>query len=184
VGDRDAAEALRGYVLEVPGSELPDLGDDEFYPFDLIGLEVRDESGVRWGRVTDAVETPAHALLVVLSDAGSAPEDALTVREVLVPFVTELCRCVCGRGPSDHCQALLRAGAVTKRIDIFTLVPQAFAWFLEQHPVSTATAAGVVTICVHNLREYGLMPHRGGGRHPLWWGSGHGHACRRGGGGP
>ncbi len=49
---------------------------------------------------------------------------------------------------------------MTKRIDIFTLVPQAFAWFLEQHPVSTATAAGVVTICVHNLREYGLMPHR------------------------
>jgi 16S rRNA processing protein RimM len=95
VGDRDAAEALRGYVLEVPGSELPDLGDDEFYPFDLIGLEVRDESGVRWGRVTDAVETPAHALLVVLSDAGSAPEDALTVREVLVPFVTEAVPDVC-----------------------------------------------------------------------------------------
>ncbi len=39
VGDRDAAEALRGYVLEVPGGDLPELDDDEFYPFDLIGLE-------------------------------------------------------------------------------------------------------------------------------------------------
>jgi tRNA (guanine37-N1)-methyltransferase len=48
---------------------------------------------------------------------------------------------------------------VTKRIDIFTLVPQAFDWFLDQHPLSTAAAAGAVTLHVHNLREYGLMPH-------------------------
>ncbi len=48
---------------------------------------------------------------------------------------------------------------MTKRIDIFTLVPQAFDWFLDQHPVSTAAAAGAVTLHVHNLREYGLMPH-------------------------
>ncbi len=89
VGDRDAAEALRGYVLEVPGGDLPELDDDEFYPFDLIGLEVRDESGARRGRVTDAVETPAHALLVVVPDAGPPAEDKLPAQEVLVPFVTE-----------------------------------------------------------------------------------------------
>jgi len=46
-----------------------------------------------------------------------------------------------------------------KRIDIFTLVPQAFEWFVAQHPVSTALAAGVVSIEVHNLREHGLPPH-------------------------
>lgn len=47
-----------------------------------------------------------------------------------------------------------------KRIDIFTLVPQAFGWFLEQHPVSTAIQSGAVRIGVHNIRDYSTLPHR------------------------
>jgi tRNA (guanine37-N1)-methyltransferase len=46
-----------------------------------------------------------------------------------------------------------------KHIDIFTLVPEAFLWFLDQHPVSTALAAGTVGIAIHNIREYGRPPH-------------------------
>lgn len=46
-----------------------------------------------------------------------------------------------------------------KRIDIFTLVPEAFAWFTQQHPVSTAIQAGAVKIAVHNIREYSTLPH-------------------------
>jgi tRNA (guanine37-N1)-methyltransferase len=46
-----------------------------------------------------------------------------------------------------------------KRIDIFTLVPEAFVWFLGQHPVSTAIKAGTATIAVHNIREYSTFPH-------------------------
>jgi tRNA (guanine37-N1)-methyltransferase len=46
-----------------------------------------------------------------------------------------------------------------KRIDIFTLVPEAFAWFVQQHPVSTAIEAGAVSVVVHNLREYSTLPH-------------------------
>ncbi len=46
-----------------------------------------------------------------------------------------------------------------KRIDVFTLVPEAFLWFVEQHPVSTAIAAGTVEIATHNIREYGRPPH-------------------------
>ena len=61
--DRDAAEALRGYILEVQANQLPELEDDEFYPFDLIGLEVRIRRGCRRGRVVDVVESPAHAAL-------------------------------------------------------------------------------------------------------------------------
>lgn len=47
-----------------------------------------------------------------------------------------------------------------KRIDVFTLVPGAFDWFLDQHPISTAINAAAVRICVHNLREYSPLPHR------------------------
>jgi 16S rRNA processing protein RimM len=79
VTDRGGAETLRGFVLEVPSSELPELDDDEFYPFDLEQLEARDPEGVVVGRVTEVIESPAHALLAVVLDSG---------QEVLVPFVS------------------------------------------------------------------------------------------------
>jgi 16S rRNA processing protein RimM len=86
VSSREAAEALRGYVLEVEGSQLPELDPDEFYPFDLIGLKVRTPEGAEVGSVSDVVESPAHALLVVALRA--APESGSAEgREVLVPFV-------------------------------------------------------------------------------------------------
>jgi len=78
VETREGAEGLRNHILEVRGEDLPDLGDDEFYPFDLIGLEVRDESGGVLGVITDAVESPAHALLVI----STSKKD-----EILIPFV-------------------------------------------------------------------------------------------------
>jgi 16S rRNA processing protein RimM len=78
VPDRDRAEALGGYVLEIRSSQLPDLDEDEFYPFDLIGLEARALSGSVLGRVSDALESPAHAILIVALQSGG---------EALVPFV-------------------------------------------------------------------------------------------------
>ena len=79
VAGRDAAEALRGLVLEVRASELPDLSEDEYYPFDLIGLEVRDTAGTILGRVEEVVDSPAHPLLVV--SRGATPE-------IMIPFVS------------------------------------------------------------------------------------------------
>lgn len=46
-----------------------------------------------------------------------------------------------------------------KRFDIFTLVPEAFGWFVEQHPVSTAISFGAASVFVHNIREYSSLPH-------------------------
>ncbi|MGI5940515.1 MAG: tRNA (guanosine(37)-N1)-methyltransferase TrmD [Thermoleophilia bacterium] len=46
-----------------------------------------------------------------------------------------------------------------KRVDVFTLVPQAFDWFVVQHPISAAIAAGVTEIHVHNIRDYSPLPH-------------------------
>ncbi len=81
IEDRDQAEAVRGWILEVPSSELPDLEEGEYYPCDLEGLEVRTPDGTRVGVVTQWIETPAHDVLALrLDDDG---------REVLVPFVEE-----------------------------------------------------------------------------------------------
>lgn len=46
-----------------------------------------------------------------------------------------------------------------KRFDIFTLVPEAFVWFVGQHPVSAAIESGAASLRVHNIREYSLLPH-------------------------
>jgi tRNA (guanine37-N1)-methyltransferase len=46
-----------------------------------------------------------------------------------------------------------------KRIDVFTLVPDAFSWFLRQHPVSTAIDSGSLAIGIHSIREYSPLPH-------------------------
>ena len=86
VDSREAAEAVRGYVLEVEASQLPALEPDEFYPFDLVGLKVRTTDGVDVGCVADVVESPAHALLVVAVEAGPGPNSP-KAHEVLVPFV-------------------------------------------------------------------------------------------------
>lgn len=78
IADRHAAEGYRGYLLEVRCSQLPELEEDEYYPFDLVGLEVRAPDGTAMGRVGDVLESPAHAILAVRLDDGG---------EVLVPFV-------------------------------------------------------------------------------------------------
>lgn len=48
---RDAAEALKGMLLFVPRTRLPEPGADEFYHEDLIGLVAVDRSGLRRGEV-------------------------------------------------------------------------------------------------------------------------------------
>ena len=55
IADRTAAEALRGTALTVPRSELPPLGEGEYYYADLIGLPAVSTKGEALG-VCVAVE--------------------------------------------------------------------------------------------------------------------------------
>lgn len=78
VDTREQAEGLRGYVLEVPGDQLPDLEEGEYYLCDLEGLEVR----VAIAAKPAAADTPsdtaapqgAAAAQTVPPDAGSDPQ--------------------------------------------------------------------------------------------------------------
>jgi 16S rRNA processing protein RimM len=78
IADRGRAEAFCGYALEIRSSDLPELDDDEYYPFDLIGIEARDSTGSVLGPIGDVLESPAHAILVVSLRSGG---------EALVPFI-------------------------------------------------------------------------------------------------
>ncbi|MCP1468531.1 16S rRNA processing protein RimM [Sphingobium sp. OAS761] len=55
IGDRGAAESLRGTPLTVPRSALPPLGEGEYYHADLIGLSCTSSTGEPLGDIV-AVE--------------------------------------------------------------------------------------------------------------------------------
>ena len=74
VGDRTAAEALRGEVLR---AEPLEGVDDVLWVHELVGAEVRDVTGAIVGPVLAVEDNPASDLLVVEVDG----------REVLVPIV-------------------------------------------------------------------------------------------------
>ena len=71
VGDRNAAEALKGTELYVARDKLPHLTDtDEFYFADLIGLLAVDAGGKPYGRVVSVDNYGAGDLLLVAPDDG------------------------------------------------------------------------------------------------------------------
>ena len=52
IRDRTVAEGLTGTELFVDRSALPEEDEDEYYHADLVGLAVRDETGIDAGKVT------------------------------------------------------------------------------------------------------------------------------------
>jgi len=63
-------EAERGALLQVPREELPTPGEDEYYVFQLVGLEVEEEGGRRLGRVQDVAPGVANDVLEL--DTGTS----------------------------------------------------------------------------------------------------------------
>jgi len=80
VTDRTMAEALRGGELTIPREEARELGEGSFYPHELAGMSVEDESGRTLGTMVRVDESPASDLWVVRS--GN--------REVLMPAVRDI----------------------------------------------------------------------------------------------
>ncbi len=79
---RTDAEALIGQKLWILPDQLPELGRDEYYHYQLIGLLVVDAQGQTIGRVEDVMETGAHSIYVVSGPKG----------EVLIPAVGQIVR--------------------------------------------------------------------------------------------
>ena len=77
VGDRSAAEALRGQLVEVDRSALPPLEEGEYYYADLIGLPCADSSGASVGTVVAVENFGAGDLLEIETEGG---------KRSLIPF--------------------------------------------------------------------------------------------------
>ena len=77
VGDRSAAEALRGSLVEVDRASLPPLEEGEYYHVDLVGLPAVDRAGQQLGIVSAVENYGAGDLLEIETENG---------RRSLIPF--------------------------------------------------------------------------------------------------
>ena len=90
-------EPPRGAELTIPRAELPPTGEDEYYEFQLLGLEAVEEGGRPLGRVTALHPGPANDALEL--DSGVLlPLVAACVQEVDL----ESGRIQVARGFADH----------------------------------------------------------------------------------
>ena len=71
IGDRAAAEALRGTLLTVPRSALPPLGEGEYYHSDLIGLPCVASDGAPLGHVVAIENFGAGDVIEIERDGGA-----------------------------------------------------------------------------------------------------------------
>ncbi len=80
IGDRNAAEALRGAHIFVARSNFPAAAADEFYWADLVGLAVVNRDGVALGSVVGLIDNGPQSVLRV-------QQEGQAVAERLIPFV-------------------------------------------------------------------------------------------------
>lgn len=82
--DREQARQYTGRELQVEVTNLPDPGDNEFYWFQLTGLQVVNLQDENLGQVHHLMETGANDVLVV-----KPTPDSLDDRERLIPFIRD-----------------------------------------------------------------------------------------------
>ena len=80
VEDRDRAEELSGRYLRVPGSQLAELEDGEYYLFQLIGLNAVTDEGRELGRLKEVLQTGANDVYIVETPRG----------ELLLPAIKDV----------------------------------------------------------------------------------------------
>ena len=86
IGDRSAAKASAGLYLLIPYEDAAQArGEGEFFLHELVGREVRDESGERLGVVADVLET-AGPPVIEIEGPGRARR--------MLPFVSQFIRSV------------------------------------------------------------------------------------------
>ena len=78
--NRSAAENLAKRDIGVPRDALEDAGDGEIFWFDLIGCDVINTAGEKFGKIETLLETGANDVLVV----------KLGTEEILIPYLDEV----------------------------------------------------------------------------------------------
>ncbi len=84
IDDRTAAEALIGARLLVATTDLPPLGEDEFYHHEILGFTVETDAGEPLGQIAETLSTGLNDVWVVRDGA----------REHLIPVIADVVRLI------------------------------------------------------------------------------------------
>jgi 16S rRNA processing protein RimM len=84
VADVVTADAMRGLSVRIAGADARPLEEGEFYLYQVIGIEARDERGDPIGTVTDVLETGANMVLVVTPPDGAKDELFPSIPDVVI----------------------------------------------------------------------------------------------------
>lgn len=80
VNDRDAAEALRGELFEIPDAQVRRNDEESYFLHELIGLEVVTQEGEELGKIIEVLQPGANDVYVVKGPRG----------ELLVPAIADV----------------------------------------------------------------------------------------------
>ena len=83
IDERNGALACKTMKVAVPRALLPKPEENEYYWSDLIGLVVKNQQGVDFGKVIDVLETGANDVIVTSIDEPTGK------RERLIPFTAD-----------------------------------------------------------------------------------------------
>ncbi len=78
--DRTTAEGMRGLLVQIPIEEAMSLPEDEYYPHELVGLDVVTVDGEELGRISEVIFTNANEVYVVVGPRG----------QVLLPAIADV----------------------------------------------------------------------------------------------
>ena len=80
IDDRNDVERMRQAKLLVTRENAVELGKDEYFIADLIGLRAIDEEGEAFGTISDVIQTGANDVYVVTTKQGE---------EVMIPAIKD-----------------------------------------------------------------------------------------------
>lgn len=79
VNDRNTAELLRGWDIQIEAESRPELPENEYYLSDLIGLKAVTEAGDLVGWITDIMQQTGQDIYIITKGE----------KEILIPAVKE-----------------------------------------------------------------------------------------------
>lgn len=77
----EKAEKLKGAYLKIAQNQLAPLGENEFYIFQLINMDVKDIQGNHIGKLTEVLKTGANDVYVVKNKDN---------KEILIPALKKV----------------------------------------------------------------------------------------------
>ena len=78
IDDKETAFMLIGQKIEIEKEQLHSLNQGEYYWHDLIGIEVTNKQGVKFGTIKSLLETGAHDVVIIQGE-----------RERIIPYIMD-----------------------------------------------------------------------------------------------